>query len=72
MEDALQARRLLIETAHNTISWPLLVAMCGWLAIVFGVYGLIAPRNVVVHVTIFLCALCVASAVFSSWNLTRR
>jgi hypothetical protein len=64
LAETLQARRLVIETAHDTISWPLLVAMCGWLAIVFGVYGLIAPRNVVVHVTILLCAFCVASAIF--------
>ena len=64
MNTALQARRLLIETAHDTIAWPLLMAICVWLAIVFGVFGLIAPRNVVVYVTIVICALCVASAIY--------
>ncbi len=64
MNETLRARRLIIETAHDTISWPLLLAMCGWLAIVFGVFGLIAPRNVVVHLTILICALCVASAIY--------
>ena len=64
MNETLRARRLIIETAHDTISWPLLLAMCAWLAIVFGVFGLIAPRNVVVHITIIICALCVASAIY--------
>ncbi len=64
MDEALDARRRLIETARNTITWPLMVAICAWLAVVFGVFGLIAPRNAVVHLTIVICALCVASAVF--------
>ncbi len=64
IDQALAARRRLIETAHNTVSWPLLLAMSGWLAVVFGVFGLLAPRNVVVHLTIVICALCVASAIY--------
>jgi hypothetical protein len=64
MGDTLQARRLVIETVHDTISWPLLVAMIAWLAIVFSVFGLIAPRNAVVHVTIVLCGLSFASALY--------
>ncbi len=35
-----------------------------WLAIVFGVFGLTAPRNAVVYATIVLCALSFASAIF--------
>lgn len=64
IDETLAARRQLIETAHNTVSWPLMVAMCGWLAVVFGVFGLLAPRNVVVQLTIVICAFCVASAIF--------
>jgi hypothetical protein len=64
VDATLAARRQLIQTAHNTVSWPLMVAMCGWLAVVFGVFGLLAPRNVVVQLTIVICALCVASAIF--------
>ena len=62
--ELLQQRRRAIETVHDTISWPLLVAMTLWLAIVFGVFGLTAPRNAVVYATILLCALCFASAIF--------
>ena len=64
IDEALAARRRLIETAHDTISWPLMSAMCAWLAVVFGVFGLLAPRNAVVNLTIVICALCVASAIF--------
>jgi Protein of unknown function (DUF4239) len=64
IDDALAARRQVIETAHDTITWPLMAAICVWLAVVFGVFGLLAPRNAVVHWTIVICALCVASAIF--------
>ena len=64
MGETLQALRQLIESAHDTISWPLLIAMCAWLAVVFGVFGLIAPRNMVVNITIVICAMCVASAIY--------
>jgi len=64
MTELLQRRRLLIETVHDTISWPLLTGMTSWLAIVFAVFGLIAPRNAVVQTTIVLCALSFASAIF--------
>ena len=64
IDEALAARRSVIETAHDTITWPLMVAICVWLAVVFGVFGLLAPRNAVVQLTIVICALCVASAIF--------
>ena len=64
MDESLQARRRLIETARDTISWPLMFAMCVWLSVVFGVFGLLAPRNAVVFMTIVICALCVTSAIF--------
>ncbi len=64
MTELMRQRRLAIETVHETISLPLLVAMTLWLAIVFGVFGLSAPRNAVVYATILLCALSFASAIF--------
>jgi len=62
--ELLGQRRLAIETVHETISIPLLAAMTAWLAVVFGVFGLTAPRNAVVYATIILCALSFASAIF--------
>ncbi len=64
IDQVLHARRQLIETAQNTIAWPLMLAMCAWLAVIFTVFGLLSPRNAVVHLSIVVCALCVASAVF--------
>jgi hypothetical protein len=64
IDEALRARRQLLETSHDTISWPLMLAMCAWLGVVFGVFGLLSPRNAVVYLSITTCAICVASAVF--------
>jgi hypothetical protein len=64
MSDTMAQRRLLIGTSRDTISWPLLVAMTAWLVIVFAVFGVIAPRNIVVYITILLCALSFSSAIF--------
>ena len=64
MSATMTQRRLLLGTSRDTISWSLLVAMTGWLVIVFAVFGVIAPRNVVVYVTILLCALSFSSAIF--------
>jgi hypothetical protein len=50
----LEQRRLAIETVPDTICWPLRLAMTLWLVIVFGVFGLTAPRNTVVYATIAL------------------
>ena len=62
--ELLHERRLAIESVRDTISWPLLMAITAWLMIVFGVFGLTAPRNAVVYTTIILCALSFASAIF--------
>jgi hypothetical protein len=64
IDEVLRARRQLLETSHDTISWPLMLAMCAWLGVVFTVFGLLSPRNAVVYLSITICALCVASAVF--------
>ena len=54
MDEALAAQRLLIETAHDTIKWPLIIAICEWLMVAFGVFGLLAPRNAVGRLTILM------------------
>jgi hypothetical protein len=64
IDEALRARRQLLETSNDTISWPLMLAMCTWLAVVFSVFGLLSPRNAVVYLSIVTCAVCVASAIF--------
>jgi hypothetical protein len=57
-------RWLMFEQERNSISAPLLVTMILWLGIVFTSFGLFAPRNATVIVTLFLCALSVSGAIF--------
>ena len=54
----------MLAPRRDTISWSLLVAMTAWLGIVFAMVGVIAPRNVVVSVTLLLCTLSFLSAIF--------
>jgi hypothetical protein len=56
-DEALRGRRRLLETSHGTIAWPLMLAMCAWLAVVFGVFGLLSPRNAVVYLSIVVSAI---------------
>jgi hypothetical protein len=57
-------RWLMFDQGLNPISVPLLVAMILWLGIVFTSFGLFAPRNATVIVTLFLCAMSVSAAIF--------
>lgn len=57
-------RWLMFEQAGNSISTPLLVVLVFWLAIIFLSFGLFAPRNPPVVVTMLLCALSVSGAIF--------
>ena len=62
--DVLQQRWRLIASTHSTISWPFLTVLLFWLVIIFAIFGLTSPRNVLVHVVIVLGALSVSSSVY--------
>ena len=64
ISDTMQHRWQLIVTAQNTVSTPLIVLLVAWFAIAFGVFGLSSPRNVVVYLTILLCAISISSALY--------
>lgn len=64
-------RWLMFEQGRNPISVPLLVTMILWLGIVFTSFGLFAPRNATVIVTLFLCALSVSGAIFLIMDMHR-
>ena len=57
-------RWLMFEQGSASVSLPLLGVLVFWLAIVFASFGLFAPPNVTVIVTLFLCALSVSAAIF--------
>ena len=48
----------------SSVPLPFLVVVVFWLTIIFGSFGLFAPRNATVIAVLFVCALSVAGAMF--------
>ena len=59
-----QTRWLMYAQEESSVSRPLVVIVVFWLAINFMSFGLFAPRNATVIVTLFLCAAAVSGAIF--------
>lgn len=64
-----QMRWLLYEQSGSSISQPMLNVVIAWFTIIFITYGLFAPGNVTVVVTLLLCATSVAGALFLIFEL---
>jgi hypothetical protein len=62
--DIEQLTWLLAEQSGSAIRWPTLVILVFWLTIVFVSFGYSAPRNTTVIVTLFVCSLSVACAMY--------
>jgi hypothetical protein len=63
-EILMRARWKLIEEAHSSISLPFYLVLTFWLMIIFGSFGLSAPKNILAVITIVLGALSIASVIF--------
>jgi hypothetical protein len=59
-----EAHWLLIEMDDEGLPWPFLAILVFWLALLFSTFGIMAPGNMTVICTLFLCALSVAGAVY--------
>lgn len=59
-----QTRWLLYAQEESSVSKPLVAIVVFWLTINFISFGLFAPRNTTVIVTLFLCAVAVSGAIF--------
>ena len=66
-----QTRWLLFEQNGSSISTPFLVVVVFWLALLFLSFGVFAPRNATVVVTLMLSAMSVAGALFLIFELDR-
>ena len=66
-----QARLLLFEQGGRSIPMPFLVLLIFWVTVIFLSFGLFAPHNATVVVTLFLCALSVSGAIFLIMELDR-
>jgi len=60
----MHTRWKLVEEAGSSISVPFYVVLVFWLAIVFGSFGLTAPRNALSYTVMMLAGLSIASAIF--------
>jgi hypothetical protein len=58
------ARWVVIETEHPTIPDLFYALMLFWTALMFVGFGLCAPRNAVVAVTVLICAVSLASVIY--------
>ena len=59
-----RTRWLLFVQGGGSIPLPFLAMLVVWVAIVFGSFGLFAPPNATVLVTLLICALSVSGAIF--------
>ena len=59
-----QSRWLLFEQGGRSIPMPFLVLLIFWVTVIFLSFGLFAPRNATVIVTLFLCALSLSGAIY--------
>ena len=62
--DLAQTRWLLFEQSGSSIPIPFLIVLVFWLTILFGSFGLLAPRNMTVIAILFFSALSVSGALF--------
>jgi hypothetical protein len=69
--DLAQTRWLLFEQGGSSIPIAFLVLLIFWVTIIFLSFGLFAPPNATVIVTLFLCALSVSGAIFLILELDR-
>ena len=69
-EAMIRQRWQLIDHVRSQISRPFYLVLVLWLLAIFASFGLSAPRNMLVYVTILLCALSVTSAVFIIMELS--
>jgi hypothetical protein len=59
-----QAHWKLIQEVHSSISLPFFMTLAFWLFVIFLSFGLMAPRNPLVLVTIMLGAISIASVAY--------
>ena len=69
--DVANARLSVIEDARSALFEPFYQLLVLWLMIIFGCFGLVAPRNSLSVITIMLCAVSLSSVIFVILDLSR-
>ena len=52
------------QAVHGSIPGPFLIVVIFWLTVIFGSFGLFAPRNVTVIMALLVCSLAISGAMF--------
>lgn len=55
---------IFIESGQVSVPVPVLIVLVAWLTAIFISFGLFAPRNVAVFITLIVCALAASAAIF--------
>jgi hypothetical protein len=55
---------LFLEAEQSSVPMPLLVILVVWLTVIFASFGIFAPPNLTVTVTLLVCAMAVSAAIF--------
>jgi hypothetical protein len=63
-EDVFTARSLVLLRREGSIPRALLAVLIAWLAVIFGTFGVLAPRNATIVIAFWMCALCASGAIF--------
>lgn len=66
-----RARFLLTEQRHSSVPAAFLIVLVFWLTIIFVSFGLFAPRNTTILLTLFVCAVSVSGAIYLILQLHR-
>jgi hypothetical protein len=69
--DIMETRWLILGDLGRSVPMPFLVVVVFWLTIIFGSFGLFAPRNLTVVAVLFLCAVSVAGSIFLILEMAR-
>jgi hypothetical protein len=64
MNQTLQQRWMVVGAAQPTTSWPFIIMMTLWLALVFVMFGLSSPPNPLVFASVLMTALSVSAAMW--------
>jgi len=62
--EIMETRWFILGGTGSSVPKPFLVILVFWLTIIFGSFGLLAPRNATVIAVLFLCSFSVACAIF--------
>jgi hypothetical protein len=62
--EIMQSRWIVFGGTESTVPSMFLVVIICWLTVLFGSFGLFAPRNATVTGALFICALSVAASIF--------